>query len=85
MFDMLDSLTLSLLFLCKCEKGFSRYPVVGVEGHCGCISRTLSQLIFKMLSGVLDRLWRQWESLVTELFVPDYISQRIVTSWLLFN
>ena len=52
MFDMLDSLTLSLLFLCKCEKGFSGYPVVRVEGHCGCISRTLSQLFFKMFSGV---------------------------------
>ena len=33
LFDMLDSLTLSLVFLCKYEKGFSGYPVVGVEGH----------------------------------------------------
>ena len=82
---MLDSLTLSLVFLCKYEKGFSGYPVGGVEEHCGCISCTLSQLFFKMLSGVLDRIWHQWESLATELFVPDYISCRIVTSWLLLN
>ena len=80
---MLDSLTLPLLFLCKYEKGF--FPVVGVEGHCGCISRSLSQFFFKMFSGVLDRIWHQWEPLATELFVPDYISQRIVTSWFLFN
>ena len=33
LFDMLDSLTLSLLFLCKYEKGFSGYPVVGDEGQ----------------------------------------------------
>ena len=45
LFDMLDSLTLSLLFLCKYEKGF--FPVVGVEGHCGCISRSLSQFFFQ--------------------------------------
>ena len=75
LFDMLDSLTLSLLFLCKYEKGFFGYPVVGVEG----------QFFFKMFSGVLDRIWCQWESLATELFVPDYIFQRIVTSWFLFN
>ena len=53
LFDMLDSLTLSLLFLCKYEKGFSGYPVVGVEGHCGWISRSFSQFFLKMFSGVL--------------------------------
>ena len=70
LFDMLDSLTLSLVFLCKYEKGFSGYPVVGVEGQCFCEG----QFFFKMFSGVLDRIWCQRESLATELFVADYIS-----------
>ena len=45
----------------------------------------IKPIFFQMFSGVLDRIWHQWESLAIELFVPDYISQRIVTSWFLFN
>ena len=63
---MLDSLTLSLLFLCKYEKGFSGYPVGGVEGHCGCMSRSLSQffffkccLVFQTEYGVSGNQWLQ--------------------------
>ena len=67
------------------KKDFLVILWLGLRGIEDASVTHLANFFFKMLSGVVDRIWHQWESLVTELFVPDYISRRTVTSWLLFN
>ena len=67
------------------KKDFLVILWLGLRGFEDASVAHLANFFFKMLSGFVDRIWRQWESLVTELFLPDYISQRIVTSWFLFN
>ena len=67
------------------KKDFLVILWLGLRGIEDASVAHLANFFFKMLSGVVDRIWRQLESLVTELFLPDYISRRIVTSWFLFN
>ena len=71
LFDKLDSLANHFRFYASVKKDFLFILWFGLRG--------------KIYSVILDKIWCQWESLGTELFVPDYISQRIVTSWFLLK